>query len=132
MIAADARLPAAMVAEMIDHAERAAPREACGLVAYTGAGRPARLYPLTNVASDPAAFCIDPGEHYRTILHAETSGWRIGAVYHSHPYGPARPSRTDLAAEIDPDWISFILGRSMRGWRIRPFAMIRGVSIRLG
>ena len=131
MIAAHARLPGDMTMRMIAHAERAAPSEACGLVAYDVAGRPVRLYRLTNVEADPRQFEIDPVEHYRTILEAESQGLRIGAVYHSHPYGPARPSRTDLEAGIDRDWISFIVSRQGRGWRVLPFAMVGGSTVRL-
>lgn len=131
MIAADVRLPDTMSAEMIADAEGAAPAEACGLVAYDAAGRPARLYRLTNVDPDPSRFEIDPAEHYRTVLRAESEGLTIGAVYHSHPHGPARPSRTDLEAGIDKDWISFIVSRRRYGWRILPFAMAGGASVRL-
>lgn len=131
MIATDAGLPAGMIREMTAHAERAAPGEACGLVAYDATGRPVRLFRLSNVAPDPRRFEIDPAEHYRTILEAESQGLRIGAVYHSHPHGPARPSRIDLEAGIDRDWISFIVSRRGRGWRVLPFSMVEGSSVRL-
>ena len=131
MIAADARLPGEMSAEMITHAEDAAPGEACGLVAYDSAGRPVRVYPLTNVEAGSRRFQIDPAEHFRTVVEAEAEGWTIGAVYHSHPRGPARPSRVDLEAGIDRDWISFIVSRRGRGWRVLPFAMVGGSSVRL-
>ncbi len=123
MIASTARLPDEMAAEMIAHAEDTAPREACGLVAYDAEGRPVRLYRLTNVESDPRRFEIDPGEHYRTIVDAESKGWKIGAVYHSHPGGPDRPSRTDLQAGIDRDWISFIVSGRGRRWKVLPFSL---------
>lgn len=116
---------------MIEHADSAAPREACGLVAYGGDGRPARLYRLSNVHSDPARFEIDPVGHFRTIVEVESKGWTIGAVYHSHPRGPSRPSRLDLEAGIDRDWISFIVGRRWRGWRVLPFVMVENSSVLL-
>lgn len=131
VIAADAGLPEAMTAAMIAHAEQAAPREACGLVAYDAGGQPIRLYPLTNVETHPRRFEIDPAEHYRTILHAEAEGWKIGAVYHSHPYGPSKLSRTDLEAGIDREWISFIVSRRGRRWRVLPFSIMDGASVRL-
>ena len=123
MIAADARLPEAMRAAMIAHAVDAAPREACGLVAYDPDGHPARLYRLPNVHPDPARFEIDPVEHFRVIKETEARGWRIGAVYHSHPGGRAHPSPTDLDAGIDRDWISFIVGRRANRWTVVPFAI---------
>ncbi len=113
---------------MITHAAESAPREACGLVAYNGDGRPVRLYRLTNVHPDPACFEIDPVEHFRVIRESEARGWRIGAVYHSHPAGRAHPSTTDLEAGIDRDWISFIVGRSADRWTVVPFAIGRSGS----
>lgn len=123
MIPADARLPDGMRADMIAHAREAAPREACGLVAYDRGGRPVRLYRLTNVDPHPERFEIDPVEHFRVIRETESEGNRIGAVYHSHPTGPARPSSVDLAAGIDRDWISFVVGRKGGAWRVAPFAI---------
>ena len=123
MIPADARLPEAMRAAMIAHAAGAAPREACGLVVYDRDGRPVRLHRLTNVDPDPARFEIDPAEHFRVIRESEARGWQIGAVYHSHPGGPAHPSPTDLEAGIDRDWISFIVGRRGTRWTVVPFVI---------
>ncbi len=131
MIASTARLPGDMTAEMIVHAEDAAPGEACGLVAYNPEGHPVHLYRLTNVESRPRRFRIDPAEHYRTIIHAESEGWEIGAVYHSHPSGPDKPSRIDLRAGIDQEWISFIVSRRGNCWKVLPFAMVQGSSILL-
>lgn len=123
MIAADARLPDAMRTAMIAHAVDAAPREACGLVVYDRDGSPVRLHRLTNVHPDPSRFEIDPVEHFRVIKESEARGWQIGAVYHSHPAGRARPSRTDLEAGIDRAWISFIVGRRSDRWAVVPFAI---------
>lgn len=132
VIAADAGLPEVMRTAMLVHAAAAAPREACGLVAYDGQGRPARLYRLTNVDPDPARFEIDPVEHFHVIREAEAKAWRIGAVYHSHPRGLAVPSSTDLQAGIDRDWISFVVGRHRRGWRVVPFAIRQERAVPLG
>ena len=133
MIAADAHLRPAMVREMIAHAAEASPREACGLIVYDGAGRPVRLYRTTNVHPDPDRFELDPVEHFGVVREADEHGWWIGAVYHSHPQGPARPSATDLAAGIDPAWISFVIGRNRTAkWVIRAYSMRDGQATPLG
>lgn len=116
---------------MIAHAADAAPREACGLVVYDRGGRPVRLYRLTNVHPDPARFEIDPVEHFQVMRESEARGWRIGAVYHSHPAGRAHPSPTDLEAGIDQAWISFIVGRRANRWTVVPFAIGEQGSRRL-
>lgn len=133
VIAADARLLPAMARTMIAHAAEASPREACGLIVYDGAGRPVRLYRTTNVHPDPDRFELDPVEHFGVVKEADECGWRIGAVYHSHPRGPARPSATDLDAGIDPDWISFVIGRDRTAkWVIRAYKMADGHATSLG
>jgi len=122
-----------MARAMIAHAAEASPREACGLVVYDGAGRPVMLYRTTNVHPDPDRFELDPAEHFEVVREADEQGWRIGAVYHSHPRGPARPSLTDLNAGIDPDWISFVVGHNRTAdWVIRAYRMADGRAIPLG
>lgn len=133
MIAADARLRPAMARAMIAHAAEASPREACGLIVYDGAGRPVGLYRITNVHPDPDRFELDPVEHFGVVREADEHGWQIGGVYHSHPQGPARPSATDLAAGIDPAWISFVIGRNgIAKWVIRAYSMRDGHATPLG
>ena len=122
-----AHLRPRMAAEMIAHASEAAPREACGLIVYDRSLRPVELHRTRNVEPGPGAFEVDPVEHFAILRSTEERGRRIGAVYHSHPDGPARPSETDLAAGIDPEWISFIIGVGRtKEWVIRAFRMRDG------
>ena len=124
-------LSQAQRSEMISHAIAAGAREACGLVAYNDEGEVAKVYCLSNVHPDPARFLIDPAEHFATIRNAESSGSTIRAVFHSHPRGPAGPSSTDLAADLDPDWVSFIVSPSGDGWQVRAFSIRRGQATSL-
>ena len=43
------------------------------------------------------------------LLEIESSRWALGAIYHSHPSGPARPSPTDLAEAYYPDALAVIV-----------------------
>ena len=132
MIAADARLRPEMVRAMIGHAAGAGPREACGLIVYDRAGRPVEIHHTTNVHPDQDRFEVDPAEHFAILKGAADRGRRIGAVYHSHPHGPARPSLTDLDAGIDPEWISFVIGRDRaHQWVIRAYTMRDGRAVSL-
>lgn len=125
VIPADAALPEEMRAAMVAHAAAEAPREACGLVAYDRSARPVRLYPAANSAPGLGRFEISPAELFRVLQETERRGWRIGAVYHSHPRGPARPSPADLQGGPDEDWISFVAGRRRGRWLIRPFRIAK-------
>lgn len=78
--------------QILAHAQAAAPDECCGLVIAAADGE---LYqPLTNNATEPDTFDIDPADW----IAAEEQG-EIMAVVHSHPTGPAVLSAADRAAQ---------------------------------
>jgi proteasome lid subunit RPN8/RPN11 len=77
-----------------EHAAAEAPNEACGLIALRN-GVAERYVPCVNTAASPYRFDLrvpDPA----LIFELEDGGYEL-AVFHSHPTGSARPSRTDIA-----------------------------------
>jgi proteasome lid subunit RPN8/RPN11 len=81
---------ASIEAAVRDHARRAAPAEACGLVVRTGGGELTAV-PGRNVSEGPEeAFTLDPA----AWIEAEELG-EVVALYHSHPATPAVPSSWD-------------------------------------
>lgn len=106
---------------MTSHAVACLPNEACGLVAFDPAGAVRRVYPLANARPSPRGFTLDPREHLEATDHAESHGWEIGAVFHSHPVGPAHPSALDLDRANPVGWLQFIVGFEpdlhIRAWR---------------
>jgi [CysO sulfur-carrier protein]-S-L-cysteine hydrolase len=87
-------VPAAVRAELQRHAEEEAPNEACGLIALRD-GVADRYVPCVNLAASPYRFDLqapDPS----LVLDLEDAGYEL-AVFHSHPTGSAKPSRTDIA-----------------------------------
>lgn len=91
-----------------EHAHRAFPREACGLVACA-CDRPQRYVAMTNVAAVRTGFEIHPVEFARRELELRQANLWICAFFHSHPGGPARPSLADIAAAW-PRQVQLILG----------------------
>ena len=110
---------------MLSHARDCYPEEACGLLAGHSDGRLTKAYPLTNIAHSPINYVIDPNEHFGALRHAESRGWDLVGVFHSHTHSPAYPSPTDVALAADPDWLYVLVGMeemhtlSVRGFRIR-------------
>jgi proteasome lid subunit RPN8/RPN11 len=117
-------IPASVLDEMIRHARAALPDEACGLLAADRDGRVARAYCTANLDASPTAYTVDPSEHIRALHDAESRGWHLAAVFHSHPDGPAVPSRVDVAGALEPEWLYVIVSLevpqqpSVRGFRI--------------
>ncbi len=83
-------------------------------------GRLTFAYPLTNADPSPVSYTIDPDEHFQALRHAESRGWKIAGVFHSHPGGPATPSMIDVQSALEPDWLYLIAAAGeMRGFTIR-------------
>lgn len=115
-------VPAEIVAHMKAHAAWTDPMEACGLLATSADGVIRFFYACTNVDQSATSFTVDPVEHFRALVHAESNGWEIGGSFHSHPTGPVRPSATDIASALDRRWI-YAIGSSSA---VRAFRIDRG------
>jgi proteasome lid subunit RPN8/RPN11 len=85
-------IPADVRAALVAHAEREAPKEACGLVLLRD-GEAERYEPGRNAAASPYRFELEFDDP--EIWYAEDEGYEL-AVFHSHVGAPARPSRTDV------------------------------------
>jgi [CysO sulfur-carrier protein]-S-L-cysteine hydrolase len=85
-------IPAEVRAALIEHSQREAPNEACGLVLLRD-GRAERYEPGRNAAASPYRFELEFDDP--DIWYAEDDGYEL-AVFHSHISAPARPSRTDV------------------------------------
>jgi proteasome lid subunit RPN8/RPN11 len=114
------RLPDQIRQAILTHADNCAPNECCGLVAADSEGQIAFAYPLTNVDPSPFSYTIDPDEHFSALVHAESHGWVITGVFHSHPGGDAVPSLIDVQSALEPGWMYLIAAPGeIRGFTIR-------------
>lgn len=115
-------VPKDLKEQIIDHCLAAAPNEGCGLIAIDEC-MVTRIYPTSNAEASPTAYTVPPQEHFAALSDAESHGWSIGGVFHSHPNGPARPSPVDVMSALDPEWIYLVVGLrgspEIRAWRIR-------------
>lgn len=116
-----------VITEMIEHARRWAPNEACGLVAARN-GIVVRAYTLPNADPGPDRFTLDPAEQFRAIQDAEARGWAIVGLFHSHPAGEPIPSRADLEGGGDPAWVNFIVGVEAGAIAVRAYHYEDGVA----
>lgn len=120
-------LPSQVVEAVVAHSRFCAPEEACGLLAIDREGKVAMVYCLTNVDRSSTSFTVDPTEHFHALRHAERSGWTIGGAFHSHPSSPPVPSRTDVAAALDPTWLYVIVSLATRQPEVRSYHIADGI-----
>ena len=108
---------------IIDHCVLALPNEGCGLIASAQEGQVVAVYPTANLDPSPTGYTIPPNEHFAALTDAESNGWELSGVFHSHPQGSAKPSAVDVVAALDLKWVYLVVGLrdapEIRAWRIR-------------
>ena len=91
-----------LLEEIVAHAKASYPREACGLLAGRN-NTASRFISMENTRSSPTEYEMDPQELVRQLRSIRESGEALIAIYHSHPAGPLRPSKRDVARSHYPD-----------------------------
>jgi proteasome lid subunit RPN8/RPN11 len=92
-----------LVDEMVSHARRDHPDEACGVIAGPeGSDRPERFVPMTNAARSPTFYEFDSMEQIRLKREMDRNGEESVVIYHSHTATEAYPSRTDINLASEP------------------------------
>jgi len=89
-----------LIEQIIAHAKREAPIEACGYLAGTD-HRITAVYELKNIDGREDHFSFDPQEQFAVHKMARQAGLKLIGVYHSHPVTPARPSEEDIKLAYD-------------------------------
>lgn len=86
---------------IIRHMQSAYPREGCGLV--VGSGPEVRFIPVTNISDASTAYEMDPQELINALREIRATNETLQAIAHSHPHGPATPSKADIARAYYPE-----------------------------
>lgn len=120
------RIDKHIVDNIVLHAGRELPIEACGYLAGKG-GTVTAHYEMTNADASVEHFSFNVQEQFAVLMDARSKKMEILAVYHSHPATPARPSGEDIALAHDPD-VSYVI-ISLAGSRedIRSFRIVDGI-----
>lgn len=111
---------------MLAHVRAHLPEEACGLLAGRD-GRATAVFPVENIHHSPVLYEMDPLQQIRAILELEKQGDEMLAIFHSHPYGPARPSVTDVEQAYYPESLQVIISLAdPERPSVRVFSIIEG------
>jgi proteasome lid subunit RPN8/RPN11 len=118
-------------AEMVAHALRGLPDEACGLfAARPGTALVERFFPMTNAAASSQIYRLDGKEFLDVEAQADAAGLEIVGVMHSHTHTSAYPSPTDVrdAEASDPFgmWHFVIVSLKFPEPALRSFRILDG------
>jgi proteasome lid subunit RPN8/RPN11 len=97
------RISQQLVDEMIAHARRDHPDEACGVLpGPAGSDTPQRFVPMLNAARSPTFYEFDSMEQLRVWREMDDRDEEPVVIYHSHTATEAHPSRTDIKLAGEP------------------------------
>jgi len=90
--------------DIVAHARRDHPDEACGIVAGPeGSNRPVRFIPMINAARSPTFYEFESGDLLALYKDLDARDEEPVVVYHSHTATEAYPSRTDIKLASEPN-----------------------------
>lgn len=101
-------LTSGQVERITAHVRDERPNEACGLLGGRD-GEVEKVYPLPNAERSPVRYLAEPEAQMEAMTEIEKQGWKIAAIYHSHPDSPAYPSDTDLEMAFYPQSLYLII-----------------------
>ena len=89
--------------EIVAHARRDHPDEACGVVAGAdGSDDPTRFIPMLNAARSPTFYEFDSTDLLKLYREMDDRDEEPVVIYHSHTATEAYPSRTDISLALEP------------------------------
>jgi proteasome lid subunit RPN8/RPN11 len=118
-----------LVDEIVVHARRDHPDEACGVVAGPeGSDRPERFIPMLNAARSPTFYEFDSGDLLRLYRDMDSRDEVPVVVYHSHTATEAYPSRTDISYASEPEAHYVLVStREPETHELRSYRIVDGV-----
>ncbi|MEC4614556.1 M67 family metallopeptidase [Tsukamurella tyrosinosolvens] len=120
-----------LVEQMIAHARRDHPDEACGVIAGPeGSDRPERFVEMLNAERSPTFYRFDSAEQLRVWRGMDDADEEPVVIYHSHTATEAYPSRTDVKFASEPNAHYVLIStRDELGpdAEVRSFAIVDGV-----
>ena len=126
------RLSSALVGQLVAHARRDHPDEACGVIAGPDYSTPIRFIPMVNAARSPTFYEFDSGDLLRLYREMDDRDEVPAVIYHSHTATEAYPSRTDVAYASEPDSHYVLISTRESGgdegpFDLRSFQIVDGV-----
>ncbi|SNR80966.1 Proteasome lid subunit RPN8/RPN11, contains Jab1/MPN metalloenzyme (JAMM) motif [Haloechinothrix alba] len=117
------------VDEIVAHARRDHPDEACGVIAgKEGSDEPERFIPMVNAARSPTFYEFDSGDLLKLYREMDARDEVPVVIYHSHTATEAYPSRTDIAYASEPEAHYVLVStRDPETYEFRSYRIVDGV-----
>ena len=101
------RIPKKVYDQMIDHAKKGYPNEACGLLAGKDEGV-AEFFPMKNADLSAISYFMEPKEQLKVFKQMRDKSLDMRGIFHSHVASEAYPSQKDVRLAFYPD-VSYLI-----------------------
>jgi len=112
--------------DIITHARKAFPCEACGLLAGRG-GRVSKVYRLTNTQRGAIRYAAPAKEQFEAARRMRAEGDEMIGIYHSHPAARPYPSSRDIKMALHPKCSYVIVSLMKNIPEVRSFRITGGL-----
>lgn len=121
-------IPSSVQAQITELALVETPLECCGfLLGEFGSDVASEFHACRNIAQSKIIYTVDPRDHLRIELDAESRGLAIIGVVHSHTHTEPYPSATDVGQAPDPAWHYVIIGLKDVEPKIRSYRIVESL-----
>ena len=114
-----------MVDQVLAHARRDHPDEACGVIAGRD-GVATRVVEMANAERSPTFYRFDAQEQLRIWREMDDADEVPFVLYHSHTATEAHPSRTDVNLAGEPDAHYLLVSTRSEADEVRSFRILDG------
>ncbi|MCW2667545.1 MAG: peptidase [Frankiales bacterium] len=118
-------LPRAMVDQILAHARRDHPDEACGIIAGKD-GVATRVIEMDNAERSPTFYRFDSQQQLRVWRSMDDADEEPFVIYHSHTATEAHPSRTDINLASEPGAHYLLVSTRSPEEEVRSFRIVEG------
>ncbi|MBC7680585.1 MAG: M67 family metallopeptidase [Pseudorhodobacter sp.] len=112
-----------MIDQVVAHARRDHPDEACGVIAGRG-GAATRVVEMANAERSPTFYRFDAQEQLRVWREMDDADEVPFVIYHSHTATEAHPSRTDISLASEPEAHYLLVSTRSQDAEVRSFRIV--------
>ena len=101
-------IPKMIYGQMVDHAKKEYPHEACGILAGAAPGAVSIFFPMKNTDHAAISYFMDPKEQLLVFKDMRKKNVEMLGIFHSHVASEAFPSQKDVRLAFYPD-VSYLI-----------------------
>ena len=105
-------IPKKVYTEMMEHAKKGYPNEACGIVAGEQESKVTHFFSMRNVDESSISYFMDPKEQLHVFKKMRESNVDMLGIFHSHVASDAYPSQKDIRLAVYPEVSCLIVSLS--------------------